>query len=142
MLSTAWAKPTVSTAVVGRWSSVVGQITIMHATDNRLSPRRLRNAWDLAAQGQAAETQAADAKLAQIGARTSADFAAVVLARRELRLSCVFNSFCCRCQKSAPSFQLKNQNLQLSDHPMTRSPDHPLYHALNGIPKCFNSARA
>src|ERR1700731_3833215 len=72
-------------------------------------PRRLRNSGNFATQGQAPETQAAQAELAQISARTSANLAAVVLARRKLRLRSfalarllkllfnlgVFNSFSC-----------------------------------------------
>src|SRR6202035_422851 len=60
-------------------------------------------------QAKARKTQAAQAELAQISARTSANLAAVVLARRKLRLwlfalarllkllfdLCVFNSFSC-----------------------------------------------
>src|SRR5579859_1240620 len=60
-------------------------------------PTRLRDAGDLALEGQTAETQAADAELPQKCARTSAQLAAVVLAARELRLPRVFDSFCCRC---------------------------------------------
>src|SRR5579864_1566650 len=39
----------------------------------------------------------------------------------------------------APSLQLL---AQIPDHPMTRSRDRPIRHALNGIPKCFSNARA
>src|SRR5947209_1089043 len=51
-------------------------------------PGRLRNPGDFASQRQPAEAQAADAELAQIRARTSADLAAVVLTSRKLWLSC------------------------------------------------------
>src|SRR5882724_999393 len=70
-------------------------------------PRRLRNPRNLSAQRQAAETQAANPELAQIRARTSAQFAAVMTARGELQLRllascfiklrldlCVLHSFC------------------------------------------------
>ena len=72
------------------------------------SPGRLRNPGNLSPQRQAAETQAANAELAQIRARTSAHLAAVMLARGKLRLRlfasrivkllldlCVLDSFCC-----------------------------------------------
>jgi hypothetical protein len=49
-------------------------------------PRRLRNSRNLSAQRQLPETQAANAELAQISARTSANAAAVMLPRRELGL--------------------------------------------------------
>src|SRR5581483_3644986 len=61
----------------------------------RLLPRRLRNPWNLPAQRELAEAQAANAELAQKRAWTPAELAAVVLARGKLGLSCVFNSFCC-----------------------------------------------
>src|ERR1700726_2157674 len=74
-----------------------------------LLPRRFRNSGNLSPQRQAPETQAAQAELAQISARTSANLAAVVLARGKLWLRffvltrllklrfdlCVLNSFCC-----------------------------------------------
>src|SRR5438445_6846892 len=58
-------------------------------------PRRLGNTRDLPTQRQTAEAEPADAELAQIAARASADLAAVVLACGELWFSCVLNSFCC-----------------------------------------------
>ena len=72
----------------------------MVANDQRqgpttLLPGRLRNTWDLAPQRQSPETQTANAELAEKSARTTADLAAVVLARRELRFSRVLHSFCC-----------------------------------------------
>jgi len=60
-----------------------------------LLPGRLRNTGDLAPQRQLPETETADAELPQKSPRTSADLAAVVLARRELRFSSVLNSLCC-----------------------------------------------
>jgi len=74
-----------------------------------LLPGRLRDAWNLAAKSQPAETQAADAELAQVRSRASAQLAAVVPARGKLgrcrfaaaRLLKLFldlrvlNSFCC-----------------------------------------------
>src|SRR5579871_429571 len=62
---------------------------------NNALPRRLGNPWNLTAQRELPEAQPADTELAQIGARASAKLAAVVLARGELRLSCVLDSFCC-----------------------------------------------
>src|ERR1700733_11331768 len=72
-------------------------------------PGRFRDPRNLPAQRQPAEAQAAQSKLAQVSARTSAQLAAVVPARgklggllflvaRQLKLLldlCVFNSFCC-----------------------------------------------
>jgi hypothetical protein len=49
-------------------------------------PGRLQHAWNFATQRQSAEAQAADAELAQVRARASAQLATVVLARGELRL--------------------------------------------------------
>jgi hypothetical protein len=66
-----------------------------HATE---LPRRLRNPWNFALQRELAEAQAANAELAQKCARPSAQLAAVVLARGELGLLRVLNSFCCSCQ--------------------------------------------
>jgi hypothetical protein len=54
------------------------------AITQSFSPGRLGNPGDLAPQRQSAETQAADAELAQVSARTSAQLAAVVLPGREL----------------------------------------------------------
>jgi hypothetical protein len=69
--------------VVGRLS-FVGFANDRRQTTNDGLPRRLRNPWNLSAQRQAAEAQAADAELAQKRARASAQVAAVVLARRKL----------------------------------------------------------
>src|SRR5882672_9599240 len=63
-----------------------------------LLPGRLRNPGNFSPQSQPAETQAANPELAQISARTSAELAAVVLARGELGLSGVLDSFCCSGQ--------------------------------------------
>src|ERR1700692_1117830 len=83
------------------------------ANDQRLTtndqrrplPGRLRNSRDLSPQRQPAETQAAQPKLAQKSSGTPANLAAVMLARRELRLlyvlrlglaiRAVLHSFCC-----------------------------------------------
>jgi hypothetical protein len=72
-----------------------------------LLPGRFRNARYLSTQSQPTETQAAQPELAQVGARPSANLAAVVLARGKLRPGplppcvveflldlCVLNSFC------------------------------------------------
>src|SRR5262249_17521125 len=72
-------------------------------------PGRLRDAWNFSPQREAPEAQAADAKLAQVSPRTSADLAAVVLTRGELRFSRVLDAFCCSCQ-IVPS---RNRNLKL-----------------------------
>jgi hypothetical protein len=68
-------------------------------------PGRLRNPWNLPAQRELAEAQAADAELAQKSPRASAQLAAVMLARGELGLlyvfrllmqpDAVFHSLCC-----------------------------------------------
>jgi len=75
-----------------------------------LLPARLDDAWNLAFERQRAETQAANAKLAQKTARSPAELAPIVLAAAELRLPRVFHSFCSGCHKSsskaANSFQL------------------------------------
>src|SRR5579871_4175172 len=66
------------------------------ATERRATlPRRLRYPWNLPAQCQLPEAQAANPELPQKCSRTSAQLAAVMLARGKLRLSCVLNSFCC-----------------------------------------------
>jgi hypothetical protein len=72
-------------------------------------PGRLRNPWNLPAQRELAEAQAADAELAQKRARTPAKLAAVVLACGELGFlyfalmqpNVVFDSFCCRSHLSS-----------------------------------------
>src|ERR1700675_3711797 len=71
-----------------------------------LLPGRLRNPGNLPLEGQSAETQPAKAELTQVCARTSADLAAVVLARRELGLLCVLHSFCGSCHLAFCSWLL------------------------------------
>src|ERR1700733_6194657 len=106
-------------SVVRRWSLVVGRwpLTLVFANDQRRMtndrislPRRLRTPWNLPAQRQLPEAQAANAELAQERARPSAQLAAVMPARGKLRLRLfvvarllkrlldlrVFNPFC-RC---------------------------------------------
>jgi hypothetical protein len=84
------------------WSVVVGLLLIVRNDSEQrpttFLPGRLRNPWNFPAQRELAEAQAANAELAQKGARTSAQLAAVMLARGKLGLSCVFNSFCCSRQ--------------------------------------------
>src|SRR5690242_8328517 len=64
------------------------------------SPRRLAHTRDLAAQREPAKTQAADAELAQVGARTAADMTAVVLPRGKLGLLLVvLHHLCCSCHR-------------------------------------------
>jgi hypothetical protein len=58
-------------------------------------PTGLDDTGDFAPKRQLAEAQAAQAKLAQVSARPSADFAAIVLAAGKFWLPFVFNSFCC-----------------------------------------------
>src|SRR5215469_8536419 len=74
-------------------------------------PGRLRNPGNLSPQRQPAETQTADAELPQVSARTPADLAAVVLARRELGLACVLHSFCCSSQFRSYTFRLERCQL-------------------------------
>src|SRR5215469_13368111 len=71
-------------------------------------PRRLRNPWNLPTERQLPEAQAANAELAQISARTSAQLATVVLARGKLGLSCVLNSLC----RSSHSILLRLGNFE------------------------------
>src|SRR3954469_3388181 len=73
-------------------------------------PGRLRDAGDLALEREPAEAQAADAELAQVRARASAELAAIVAAARELGFLslgarrrvhaldlCVLDHLCCGC---------------------------------------------
>ena len=60
-------------------------------------PARLDDAGYLSLERQRAETQAADAKLAQKPSRTPAKLAPIVLAAAELRLPRVFHPFCSGC---------------------------------------------
>src|SRR5262249_23572315 len=68
--------------------------------DAQSLPGGLHYAGDLSLERQRTEAQTADAKLAQIGTGAAAQFAAVVLAGRKLRLASVFYSFCSRCHIS------------------------------------------
>jgi hypothetical protein len=117
----------------GRWSLVLGRrptqplllirfsyrrssllaLTINDERPTTALPGRLRNPGDLSLKSQPAETQPADAKLAQESARASANLAAVVLARRELGLLCVLYSFCC-CGHAILFSKLETWNLKLS----------------------------
>src|SRR5271170_3237146 len=54
-------------------------------------PAGLGDAGDFAAQGELAEGDAAEAELAHVGAAAARELAAVVGARRELRLAFLFN---------------------------------------------------
>src|ERR1700733_11383651 len=65
-------------------------------------PGRFRNPGNFSPQRQTAETQAAKTELAQIGARSAADLAAVVLAGGKFWFLRVLDSFCC-CGHFAPS---------------------------------------
>jgi hypothetical protein len=64
-------------------------------------PARLDYAGNLTLERQSAETQAADAKLAQKSTRPPAELAPVVLAAAKLRLPRVFHPFCSGCHKSS-----------------------------------------
>src|SRR5579862_9588272 len=75
--------------------TLIAILAFLRGSRLRLLPRRLRNPWNLPAQRQLPEAQAANAELAQKSARTAAELAAVVFARGKLGLSCVLNSFCC-----------------------------------------------
>src|SRR5579862_788558 len=67
------------------------------------SPTALDNAWNLAAQRQLAEAQAAQRELAHIRARTAALAAPVAMPNRVLRrLVEVLDGFCCRRHFSDP----------------------------------------
>src|ERR1700751_3175277 len=58
-------------------------------------PRRLRNPRNLAPQRQSPEAKTANTELPEVGARTPANLAAIMLARRKFRLLRVHYSFCC-----------------------------------------------
>src|SRR5581483_11307804 len=102
--------------VLSRWLFHCATIFDQRPTTNdrgRVLPRRLRNSRNLSPQRQPAETQAANAELAEIRTRTSANLAAVMLARGELgllhilrfnlALRTVFHSFCCSCHLASSS---------------------------------------
>src|SRR5437762_5999545 len=65
------------------------------ATTIACLPGRLGDAGDLSLERQPTKAQAADAELAQVSARASANAAAVVPAAGKFGLACVFDSFCC-----------------------------------------------
>ena len=87
-------------------------------------PARLDDARNLSLECQLAEAQAADAELAQVAARPSAELAAVVLPARKLRLARVFNSFCSGCHIYCSVLLLAYAAWR------------------NGMPNCRSSARA
>src|SRR6266478_5821577 len=60
-------------------------------------PARLDDARNFSLEGERTEAETAYAELAKERARTTAELAAVVLARLELRFPCVFDAFCCSC---------------------------------------------
>src|SRR5579872_2711598 len=99
-------------------------------------PRRLRNPWNFPAKRQLPETQAANAELAQKSARTSAQLAAVVLARGKLGFSCVLNSFCCSRHFASSSYLLAVSSLltALSSNILHSDFELPTSYALKGIP--------
>src|SRR5207245_2863189 len=57
----------------------------------------LDDARNFSLEGERTEAETAYAELAKERARTTAELAAVVLARLELRFPCVFDTFCCSC---------------------------------------------
>src|SRR5580698_7895225 len=66
-------------------------------TDSFILPARLDDAWNFSLEGERTEAETAYAELAKERARTTAELAAVVLARLELRFPCVFDAFCSSC---------------------------------------------
>src|SRR5258708_37443759 len=60
-------------------------------------PARLDDARNFSLEGERTEAETAYAELAKERARTTAELAAVVLARLELRFPCVFDAFCGSC---------------------------------------------
>jgi len=95
-------------------------VTPFLTTDNRqpttdncfLLPGRLCNAWNLALQRQRAEAQAAEAELAQIRPRTSANLAAVMLPGRKLGFLVRLGDTRCPCHCFL--YQLPASRRQLS----------------------------
>src|ERR1700722_4377017 len=69
-------------------------------TGNCYLPTGLNDAGNFAPKRQLAEAQAAKAKLAQVGARSAANLAAIMLAAGKLRLAGGFYSVCCGCHSS------------------------------------------
>ena len=66
-------------------------------TGSLILPARLDDARNFPFKGERTEAETAYAKLAKERARTTAELAAVVLARLELRFSRVFDAFCSGC---------------------------------------------
>src|ERR1700730_15220268 len=60
-------------------------------------PARFRHARDVTAKGKLTEADPAELKLPQIAARSTAPFAAVLLARRKLRLPIGLDDHCGSC---------------------------------------------
>ena len=83
----------------------------------RFLPARLVDTGDLTLERQRAEAQAADAKLAQVTARATAELAPVVLAAAELRLPRVLHHLCSGCHNPLQP-QLSAIRLQLSAVPL------------------------
>jgi hypothetical protein len=69
--------------------------TYQPCPDTKPLPTGLNETGDFPPKRQLAEAQAAKTKLAQIGTRPAANFAAIVLAAGKFRLAGVFNSFRC-----------------------------------------------
>src|ERR1700737_987460 len=69
----------------------------------KLLPACLGNAGDVSAQRQLPETNPAELKLAQIASRTPAHFAAILLARHELRFARCLDDHCRSCHVCLPT---------------------------------------
>src|ERR1700704_4917920 len=66
-------------------------------TDSLILPARLDDARNFSLEGERTEAETAYAELAKERARTTTELAAVVLARLELRFSCIFDALCGSC---------------------------------------------
>src|SRR5271166_1312385 len=104
--------------LVGHW---------LLANETTRLPGRLRYPGNFSPQRQSAETQAADAELAEVPARASTNLAAVVLARGELQFRLltprvvkllldlrVLDSFCCGCHLAFSSWLLAFSSQRIS----------------------------
>src|SRR5258708_31316537 len=86
-------------------------------TDSLILPARLDDARNFSLEGERTEAETAYAELAKERARTTAELAAVVLARLELRFPCVFDAFCCSCHVFALYKKIKQVQLIFSYAP-------------------------
>jgi hypothetical protein len=111
-------------------------------------PAGLDHARNLSLERQLTKAQAAEAELAQIPARPSAQLAAIVLAAGKLRLSCVFDSLCCCCH-CVPCNPLSLGARWFRALAQALASNFPAYPALSryavwrkGMPNCRSNARA